>query len=204
MISVTFRPPEQAGDSQRSGRDGLQNGERGEGRISSLLEGARAPSTIRAYKSALRPFREWQNSGPEERKRDELTSAAVFIARRSIGSKATSLATTFISALAYERFGSKPEEALKWAILDEMVKAQRRSNANSKQVFASAQEFRTLLACLPQICWPQWRKDRTHVLLILMFYGLLRASEAVALKVEDVEATDQFCTVRIRVGEISL
>ncbi|RCN38049.1 hypothetical protein ANCCAN_16038 [Ancylostoma caninum] len=171
--------------------------ERVGGRIRSLLGGARAPSTVKAYKSALRSFREWQSSGPEERKRDELTSAAVFLARKSNRVGATSLAT-FVSALAYERFGRKPEEAMKWAILDEMVKAQRRGTAANTQEFASKQDVRTLLECLPRTSWPQWRKDRAHVLLVLLFYGLLRVSEAVALKAGEVEAGGEFWTLRIR------
>ncbi|EYC20847.1 hypothetical protein Y032_0020g102 [Ancylostoma ceylanicum] len=52
-----------------------------------MLEEAEALITAKAYKSALRSFSEWQRSCPEERRRDELNSAAVFLARRSTGMK---------------------------------------------------------------------------------------------------------------------
>ncbi|EYC28705.1 hypothetical protein Y032_0007g3372 [Ancylostoma ceylanicum] len=78
-------------------------------------------------------------------------------------------------ALAYERLGRKPEEASKWAVLDEVVRARRKSDGEP------------------------WRKDRAHVLLVLLFYGPLRISEAVSLEGEDFTMETGYWMVRIRV-----
>ncbi|KIH66383.1 hypothetical protein ANCDUO_03288 [Ancylostoma duodenale] len=165
--------------------------------IRCLLKGARAPETIKAYKTALGAFRKWQVDGPEERRKDELTSAAIFIAKRSAGVKATSLAT-FVSALAFERLGKKPEEASKWAVLDEMVRTQRKGDGERTRIFITKQEIDALLSALPRLSWPQWRKDRAHVLLILLFYGLLRISGAISLEGEDLTLGSSYWTVRIK------
>ncbi|EPB80099.1 site-specific recombinase, phage integrase family [Ancylostoma ceylanicum] len=101
-------------------------------------------------------------------------------------------------ALAYERLGRKPEEASKWAVLDEMVRARRKSDGERARQFAKEHEINALLSALPRFSWPQWRKDRAHVLLVLLFYGLLRISEAVSLEGEDFTMESGYWMVRIR------
>ncbi|EPB66394.1 hypothetical protein ANCCEY_14515 [Ancylostoma ceylanicum] len=101
-------------------------------------------------------------------------------------------------ALAYERLGRKPEEASKWAVLDEVVRARRKSDGEPVRQFAKEHEINALLSVLPRFSWPQWRKDRAHVLLVLLFYGPLRISEAVSLEGEDFTMETGYWMVRIR------
>ncbi|EYC26672.1 hypothetical protein Y032_0010g902 [Ancylostoma ceylanicum] len=92
--------------------------------IEKLLSNSRSSATIKGYERALELYREWQKQQPRERKEDELRSAAIFLA---IGSRSVGYGSmaTFVSALAFERFGRKPEEAQQWAILDEMARGKK-------------------------------------------------------------------------------
>ena len=89
--------------------------------VFSLLSNTRSPATLNAYHHALGIFRDWQEENPLERTKDQLISAAIFLAWRS-RTKGSGAMATFVSALSYERFGRKPEEAQQWVILDELVK----------------------------------------------------------------------------------
>ncbi|KIH68345.1 site-specific recombinase, phage integrase family [Ancylostoma duodenale] len=105
---------------------------------------------------------------------------------------------TFIPALAYERFGRKPEKAQQWAVLDEMVRGKRRMESSTQQKFASPHEVEVLLAETTSTGWPEWRTDRIRILLVLLFYGLLRISEALSLKKDDVKEERDFWSFSIR------
>ncbi|EPB68582.1 site-specific recombinase, phage integrase family [Ancylostoma ceylanicum] len=172
-------------------------GERAGQDIHQLLCSSRSATTLQAYDRALESFRRWQKEQPHEREKDDLTSAAIFLAVRSRSVGSGSMAT-FISALAYERFGRKPEEAQKWAVLDEMVRGKKRMEGSTQQKFASPHEVETLLAASTTTGWPEWRTDRIRILLVLLFYGLLRISEALNLNKDDVREERKFWSFRIR------
>ncbi|RCN33094.1 site-specific recombinase, phage integrase family [Ancylostoma caninum] len=172
-------------------------GERAGQDIHDLLCSTRSAATLQTYDRAIETFRRWQKEKPHEREKDDLTSAAIFLAVRSRSVGSGSMAT-FISALAYERFGRKPEEAQQWAVLDEMVRGKRRMESTTQQKFASPHEVEVLLAETTSTGWPEWRTDRIRILLVLLFYGLLRISEALSLKKDDVKEERDFWSFRIR------
>ncbi|KAL6739515.1 hypothetical protein Aduo_012958 [Ancylostoma duodenale] len=174
-------------------------GERAGQNIHDLLCSTRSAATLQTYDRAIETFRRWQKEKPHEREKDDLTSAAIFLAVRSRSVGSGSMAT-FISALAYERFGRKPEEAQQWAVLDEMVRGKRRMESSTQQKFASPHEVEVLLAETISTGWPEWRTDRIRILLVLLFYGLLRISEALNMKKDDVKEERDFWSFRIRVG----
>ncbi|KHJ91357.1 protein kinase A anchor [Oesophagostomum dentatum] len=141
-------------------------------------------------------FRSWQSTYPSERQRDDLTSAAVYLAIRSRSVGYGTMAT-FVAALAFERFGRKPKESCKWAVLDEMVRGKKRSESRRQQKFATLEEVRILLTETHRSGWPLWRNDRIRVLLSLLFYGLLRISEAINITQENIKDEGSVWSFRI-------
>ncbi|EPB66819.1 site-specific recombinase, phage integrase family [Ancylostoma ceylanicum] len=124
-----------------------------------LLLTSRAPNTIRTYENAISEFRSWQRQGPQSRMRNDLDSAAIFLAKKSQYVSHRSLAT-FVAALAYHRMGRKSEEDTQWKILDEMVKSSKRREIVRAQKFATTDEWLQLLRVATQMRWQEWRKSK--------------------------------------------
>ncbi|KIH58575.1 site-specific recombinase, phage integrase family [Ancylostoma duodenale] len=153
--------------------------------LGNLLAASRAPNTIKAYERAISDFRAWQLQGPQARRRNDLDSVAIYLAKKSQTVSHQSLAT-FVAALAYHRMGRKPEEATRWKILDEIVKGSRRTVLTRAQNFASSEEWLQLLGVADQMPWMEWKIHRAQILLTFLFCALMRISEAVEVRARDV------------------
>ncbi|VDL77809.1 unnamed protein product [Nippostrongylus brasiliensis] len=171
-------------------------GEDVQNELQDSLWASRAPGTVNTYRRAIDEFKRWQSEGPLERHRDDLDSAAISLAKKSRSSSSRSLAS-FVAAFAFDRIGRRPHELQKWAILDDIVRSRRRSEAWPAQKFAFIEEWQKLITTTTLIEWPTWRKIRARLLLSFLFCALMRISEATNLLVNDIIEEDTYWKINI-------
>ncbi|KIH60857.1 site-specific recombinase, phage integrase family [Ancylostoma duodenale] len=79
-----------------------------------------------------------------------------------------------------------------------MVRSRRRTEPIKEQNFVTTEEWLNLLDATALVNWPPWRVDRVLILLTLLYCGLLRISETVIVRAEDITEEEQAWKCQIR------
>jgi site-specific recombinase XerD len=161
---------------------------------------AKAPNTVRAYRSDLRDFEEWcGDRGASALPATPMTIAWYCTALAEAGARASTIQRRLAAiSLAHLVRGHVPSPTADLLVRTTVAGIRREIGTEPTQKAALVTaELRRLLAATPADTLAG-RRDRA--LLLLGFAGGLRRSELVALDVEDVRETVDGLSLRLRRG----
>jgi site-specific recombinase XerD len=162
-----------------------------------FVHAAKAPSTVRAYRSDWRDFETWCSGAGVTSMPAAPETVALYLAARADTLKPATLGRRLAAiAKAHQAAGHDSPASMRHAAVSEVIKGIRRTRGvaqDRKAPLLAAQLIRALAAMRTDLVG-----TRDRALLLVGFSGAFRRSELVALDASDVEIGEDGLTVTLR------
>lgn len=165
--------------------------------VAAYVRAAKAPSTLRAYRSDWEHFRRWCDQHEFNSLPASAETVALYLTALSTTHRPVTM-TRRLTAItkAHQIAGHSSPATMQQPIVSETLKGIRRTLGTAQQTKAPllTADIRCMVEALPET--PSGCRDRA--LLLLGFAGGFRRSELAALHVEDVLPTNEGLVVKLR------